>query len=343
VVPRTNGFALRTHEGIRRWTTRWRDRFAALLEIVGVFITGTIAARLAARALGVRTGGIRDLAPGATIDYLSLASQTAANLLLRYGIILALAFLIGWWHRRRTPARYGLTRGTLSYRGIVTTGIVLFAAGGLLPRILFLAREHIDLGREPRQWELLSSTQSLEFWIYMAVSSFGLVPIVEELFFRGYVQTRLGEAFGAPAAIAMTALLFTLSHRQYFLLSAMGIGMLLSLLAGSLFAGYTRYRFGTLLPGVLAHAIGNLPFRGIAHVVVLLAIVFVLIAARRAVLVHLRNLARLLATRTIFAGIALALLVIAAVLALAALAPTALLPLGLVTLAVAVFLNARNR
>lgn len=288
-------------------------------------------------------GGIRDVAPGAPIDYLSLASQTAANLLLRYGIILALAFLIGWWHRRRPPAAYGVSRGALSTRGIVATAIVLFAAGGLLPRILFLAKEHFDLGREPRHWELLASTQSIEFWIYMAVSSFGLVPIVEELFFRGYVQTRLGEAFGAPAAIAMTALLFTLSHRQYFIASAMGIGMLLSLLAGSLLAGYTRYRFGTLLPGVIAHAIGNVPFRGIAHVLVLVAIVAVLIAARRPLLAHLRNLTRMLATRTILSGAALAVLVIAVVLALAMLAPAALLPMGIVALLAALFLEARDQ
>ena len=319
--------------------TAWRERFAALLEIVGVFITGAMLARLVAQALGVPAVSIRDVEPGASIDYLSLAAQTASNLLLRYGTILSLAFLIGWWYRRRTLASYGVSTGTLSVRDVLATAIVLFAVGGLLPRILLLAKGHVDLGREPRHWEVLSSTYSVEFWVYMAVGSFGLVPVVEELFFRGYVQTRLSEAFGGPAAIAMTAVLFTLAHRQYFIFSTIGFGMLLSLLTASLLAGYVRYRFGSLLPGMVGHAIGNIPFRGSAHVVVLLAIILVIFAARHVILAHLRELITLLSTRTILSGSALAVVVIAAVLLLAKIAPAALLPLGIVLILFALVLE----
>ena len=328
---------------IRRWKTNWRDRVAALLEIVGVFITGAIVARLVGRGLGVPGGGIRDVPAGAAVDYLSLAAQAASNLLLRYGIILGLAFLIGWWYRRRSLTNYGVSTGGLSLREFFATAAVLFAAGGLLPAILLLAKDHIPLGREPGHWQLLSSPHSVEFWVYMAVGSFGLVPIVEELFFRGYVQTRLSESFGGPAAIVMTALLFTLSHRQYFIASTIGIGMLLSLFAASLFAGYTRDRFGTLLPGMIAHAIGNIPFRGSARVGVLIAILLILFVARRVVLAHLRNLLTLLSTRTILSGAALAVLIIAIVLSLVMIAPPALLPVGLAALLVALLLELRQK
>src|SRR5688500_14375868 len=62
-------------------------RAAALLEIIGVFVTGTLAARMLARALGLTSAGLRDVQPGAAVDYATLAFTTGANLLLRYGII----------------------------------------------------------------------------------------------------------------------------------------------------------------------------------------------------------------------------------------------------------------
>lgn len=105
----------------------------------------------------------------------------------------------------------------------------------------------------------------------------------------------------------MTALLFALSHRQYFIVSPLGIGMILALFVGSLFAGYARYRFGTLMPGILAHALGNLPLRGMGHVVFLVAMIGIIIIARRRIAAHLRELARLLRTRTILPAIAVAL------------------------------------
>ncbi len=98
--------------------------------------------------------------------------------------------------------------------------------------------------------------------MYLFVSSFGLVPIAEELLARGYIQSRLAEDFGPAAAILITAIFFTFSHTQYFIASPIGVGMLASLLVGSIAGGYVRHRTGSLLPVIIAHALGNLPFRG---------------------------------------------------------------------------------
>ena len=303
-----------------------------------MFVTGVIVARLIAEALGVSGGGLRDLAPGATPDYLALAWSSAAQLLLRYGAILGIAFAIG----RRPLRDYGITTAGLSARQIVTIGVVLFSAGGLLPRLIFFAKDHVPLGRAPAHWSLISDTSSIEFWIYMAVSSFGLVPIVEELFFRGYVQTRLQDAFGAPAAIVMTTLLFTLSHRQYFIASGVGIGMMVSLLVGSLFAGYTRHRFGTLLPGILAHAIGNVPIRGWSQALLLVLMIVVLILSFPSLLEHARSLRSLLTSRTILPAAAIAVATVAAVLAIALFARPALPVVGLAALVTALLLRRGN-
>jgi hypothetical protein len=157
-------------------------KLAVLLELVGVFITGTIVARLIGEAAGLRAGGIRNVQPGDPVDYLALASATASSLLLRYGIILGLAFLLGWWYRRRGLSSYGVTTAGLPARVHVAIALVLFSLAGFLPKLLIFGKDHVPLGRGPRHWELIASASSYEFWIYMAAASFGIVPVVEELF-----------------------------------------------------------------------------------------------------------------------------------------------------------------
>jgi membrane protease YdiL (CAAX protease family) len=314
---------------------KWRSRVGALLEVLGVFVTGTVTARTIVRAAGLSSGSIRDTPPGASIDYMALASARAVTLLVQYGIILGLAFLIGWWHRRRRISIYGVSTAALSVRTHLTIALVLFSVGGLLPKLLIFAKDHISLGQAPRHWELIASPSSVDFWVYMAVASFGLVPIVEELFFRGYVQTRLAEAFGAPAAIIMTALLFTLSHRQYFIPSVLGVGMLLSTFLGSTFTGYVRHCYRSLVPGTIAHALGNIPVRGWAQVLLLASMMLVIVATHRAILIHIRELIRFVRTRTVLSGSVVAVSAITAVLTVAAASPAALLPVSVVALLVA--------
>jgi membrane protease YdiL (CAAX protease family) len=103
--------------------------------------------------------------------------------------------------------------------------------------------------------------------------SFGLVPIAEELLARGYVQTRLAEDFGA---IRITAIFFSFSHTQYFIAGPLGVGMLAALLTGSIAAGYVRHRSGSVLPVIIAHAFGNLAFRGWVEPAILGVLVLVI-------------------------------------------------------------------
>lgn len=219
--------------------------------------------------------------------------------------------------------------------------VVLFAVGGFLPKLLIYLKDYVPLGQGPRHWDLIASADSFEFWVYMAVASFGLVPIVEELFFRGYVQTRLTETFDAPAAIVMTALLFTLSHRQYFIPSILGIGMLIALFAASLLASYVRHRYNSLLPAIVAHSLGNVPLRGEVQVVVLVAMAVVIGLARRAIHLHARELGALVRTRAVLTGSLITVAVVVVVLAVAAVGRTPLLLFGAFALIVAIAL-ARN-
>ncbi|MCC7383363.1 MAG: CPBP family intramembrane metalloprotease [Deltaproteobacteria bacterium] len=86
---------------------------------------------------------------------------------------------------------------------------------------------------------------------------FGLVlvmgvlgPVAEELFFRGYVQSRLVDRWGAWVGIGLSALLFALIHIDPMLIvSAAGAGVILGLLF---------LRTGSVRVTIVAHAANNM-------------------------------------------------------------------------------------
>jgi len=321
----------------------WRRRIAALLEIVGIFVGGTLLARLAGRLLGLDPASIRTLDPSVSPDFLRLSWTVGANLLLRYGVVLGLAFLVGWWHRRRPVEAYGVTTAGGPLRVHVKTGLFLFAVGGFLPRLLFFLKSYLPLGRGPQHWALLEDSGSPEFWLYMAVSSYGLVPILEELFARGYVQTRLTEDFGPAAAILMTALFFTFSHRQYFIASPLGLGMLAAILFSAIIGGYVRHRTGSLLPGIVAHALGNVPVRGMAQPVVLGLMLVLVVLSRRRIARYAKELWRDVAVREATAAVVPAIVVLGLVLSQVILAPKLLPFTSTVALMLALLLELREK
>ena len=321
----------------------WQRQTAAACECVGIFVCGTLLARLIARAVGLPTRGLRDLQPSASVDFLSLAWVTGANLLVRYGLILTLAFAVGWWYRRWPLREYGVTTSRLPVKQLIAIALLVFSVGGAIPKFLLFIGAYVPLGSAPRHWELSQSTGSIDFWIYMAVSSYFLVPILEELFARGYLQTRLGEDFGAPAAVLMTAALFTASHRQYFIVSFIGLAMLASLLFASLLVGYVRYRFGTVLPGMLAHALGNVPVRGTALLLLIFGMLGIILLGHRVIAEHLRQMFQLISCRSAVQGAAAMVLLVLVVVSIASTSPIALAALGVGALLVAIVIEVKGR
>jgi membrane protease YdiL (CAAX protease family) len=287
-------------------TGRAARRLAALLEIAGVFLVGSLLARVVSRALDLGPASLRALPPGEAPDFLSLSRDAALNLLLRYGLVLGLAFLVGWWHRRRRVANYGVTAAGHPVGRLALAGVLLFAAAGLPGQGLKLLAEVVPLGPSPQHWALMRSLDQPGIWLYLLVASFGLVPILEELFARGYVQTRLVEDFGAGAGILMTALVFTLSHTQYFLAGLLGHAMLVALFLASVAAGYVRHVTGSLLPAIVAHALGNLPYRGMVLAVVVVVMIALVAIRWRAVSRVAGRLWREVAVRGTAGAVALA-------------------------------------
>lgn len=78
--------------------------------------------------------------------------------------------------------------------------------------------------------------------------------VVEEMAFRGYMQSQL-ERFGLPTAIAITSIVFALSHLTH------GLQALLIMAPGYIMAsilyGLLAYRTGSILPGMAIHVLGD--------------------------------------------------------------------------------------
>lgn len=77
----------------------------------------------------------------------------------------------------------------------------------------------------------------------------GLVPLAEELFFRGMVYPLMRRRLGAPAAVALNAAFFAAAHFIPLLIPGLFVvGLLLA---------YLRERSGSIWPGVCLHALQN--------------------------------------------------------------------------------------
>ena len=80
----------------------------------------------------------------------------------------------------------------------------------------------------------------------------GLVPVVEEWFFRGVIQQGLVASLGATGGIVVTSLFFALGHSADISVQAWAALLAQTLLFGLAF-GYARHRTGSLLAPILLH------------------------------------------------------------------------------------------
>lgn len=80
----------------------------------------------------------------------------------------------------------------------------------------------------------------------------GLIPIVEEWFFRGVIQQGLVASLGATGGIVVTSLFFALGHSADLSVQAWAALLAQTLLFGLAF-GYARHRTGSLLAPILLH------------------------------------------------------------------------------------------
>jgi membrane protease YdiL (CAAX protease family) len=244
-----------------------RRRMAAALEVLGVYLAGAflsdqIETLLAHWHLIPTQNPLELLTAHATnTDLLVASRQLLLTLVLLYGSYFLLIIPINWWYRRRGRTAYGLTRAGHPWKMLILAGL----ATSVLTQWPVLIHSLVDaihpLGAMApwRQAFFDMSWRRWQFWLFAGILSYAVIPVIEELIFRGYYQRRLAEDWGDGPAIIGTACFFTFAHRQYLIANAYNLTMIASLLFLAMGLGVVFAWTRSLIPSMIAHAIINVP------------------------------------------------------------------------------------
>jgi membrane protease YdiL (CAAX protease family) len=256
-------------------------RAAALLEVFGVYLSGAFVsdqlAQLLVRWRVVAPQNPFELLTAHTTntELLVASRQLLLMLILLYGSYFALIIPINWWYRQRGRAAYGLTRAGRSWKALMLAALATAALTQWPVLVHTLVDAVHPLGTmEPWRQALFDmSWRRWQFWLFAGILSYAVIPIVEELIFRGYYQRRLAEDWGDGPAIIGTACFFTFAHRQYLIANAYNITMIASLFCVAIGLGIVFAWTRSLVPSIIAHAIINVPMTPMWQGVLLLVLV----------------------------------------------------------------------
>ncbi|MEO0424660.1 MAG: CPBP family intramembrane glutamic endopeptidase [Pseudomonadota bacterium] len=273
-------------------------RLAAVGEVIFVLLALTLLARVLFSLLGLTDADAYLFPEQGEADFRGAAGAEASWHALRYGLAFLVVALIGWVRHRRRLASYGVSLGARSPQQLIQHGLVLYAVAHLPSVLLSLADQAFDLGPGLPFWRLMEEVPwDADFWLFMAVSSFLVVPLVEEFMARGYLLGRLRESFSPGGALVVMGVLFAVAHTQYHRADLLSVGNLLTLVYGSVLWGYAVYRTGSLIPPIIAHALVNIPLMPALEPYLLLVMVITVLVARRQIYESARDLGQLF-TRT---------------------------------------------
>jgi membrane protease YdiL (CAAX protease family) len=250
-------------------------RIAALLEVLGVYVTGQYLVMLFVNALHLQIDNpLAHINAQITNTELLFAARDLFFLLwMQYAGWFLLIIPINWWHRRSGPAAYGLTRAGKSWKVLLAAGLATAALSAWPEVGVQLLDRVYDLGPTIpwRQALFDMSWRRWEFWLFAAVLSWAFVAFMEELFYRGYCQRRLAEDWGDGPAILGTASLFLFSHGQYLIANLYNVSLLASLFLLSVAVGVVFAWTRSLVPSVVAHSLINVPMTPFWQALVLVA------------------------------------------------------------------------
>jgi len=205
------------------------------------FIGGAIAVRIVLSINGLDAG---------QLDELSLGWQAVAQLGLWFGL-LGTPLVVSRWKGNGPADDLGLRITGRDVPlgivvGFVSQWVILWIV--YLPLQLFTDITSSDIS-EPAQELTDKAGDALGVVLLILIVGIG-APIVEEIFFRGFLQPALIQRFGEPLGIGGAALAFAVTHFQTLQLPALFLfGIVLGIVAR---------RYGRLGPAIVAHMVFNL-------------------------------------------------------------------------------------
>ena len=214
--------------------TSWAVIFSFLISWMVVLIIGILAITLLLMIVGVGEG-----------PAFSIGSIVIEIILIP--MILFFIYLDGSLERTRELIRLGsLKRGltiglAVPLLAMIADNILVLIYSIMFVAILVSLRYQTSGGTS---WESSNSALILTF-----VSICILTPISEELLFRGYILDSINRIHGKWPAILLSSLLFGLVHFDPYIIGMATIG--------GVIYGWVRIRTGSLIPGIIAHAMWN--------------------------------------------------------------------------------------
>lgn len=260
-------------------TNRTARTLSAVGEAIFLIFLSTLFLRAVSGALGLPDIDALLALEGGEPDFLAAAIAQFEAHALRYGFLIATIFLVAWWRRVKTRTAYSLTTGGHSLKTLVGVGVLVGIFGTVPVNLLMVVDEMHSLGPGTPFWQLMDRVEwDWTFWLYMAASSYLLVPVVEEIVARGYMLGRMREVLSTGGAVVLISLFFAFVHAQYLDGTILGTGTLISVILTSLLWGYVTVRTGSLIPAMVSHAIINVPIAGTFQVgMLVLALVLLVV------------------------------------------------------------------
>ena len=182
------------------------------------------------------------LAPMQLNDYLSI------QILDSFILIGLVTSLLIW---RRASLINLFKPSDVSWTELITTGTLVGIALLLLGNwgeAWVNAHLMADLGPHPL-YQLTVETDRLGQFIFPFLVGALLVPLAEELFYRGILYPPLQSKFGVVFGVIISGGLFALAHfDQAWVMEVFLVGVILT---------YLYHRFRSIIPGLIAHIILN--------------------------------------------------------------------------------------
>jgi membrane protease YdiL (CAAX protease family) len=214
----------------------WHVFVTYLAAVAGIFVT-----------TGLAFETLRSLYPDTPETTLvrTLPGLLAGSLAASTGLLLTLLLAA----RPLSAARFRLQPGWERGSTLVAMTLGLLGLGQALDSatvVLGLA----DRGSLALIRQVLGGTGGPDLFAAVLVLGLG-AGIAEEVFFRGYMQSRLREHWSAPAAIAATSSAFAILH-----VDASAVHLVLAFVLG-LYLGFVAEISGSTLPAIVCHVVNN--------------------------------------------------------------------------------------
>ena len=199
-------------------TSIWNSRTWIVIEpVILLLVLGLLAREFFALVDGDPGAAAEALAQSPP-NWAALAFLEGRSHLVKWGLLLLAAALLARARGFRLNRPLGRGASPLPFWQLLLFGLAIaipLQLFSILPRWYHFTMA--PLGDTPAIWNLIYGSEwTAGFWIFMAISSFAVVPVVEELFFRGYVLGSLGQRVPPFWAIVLSALIFRdCSHAIY--------------------------------------------------------------------------------------------------------------------------------